>query len=80
MPDKIPLLFSKPCVKILDLLSLTKLFKSNGEIRRIIKGGGVSLNEEKVTDEQIEVSVKEGNLLKIGKKNFYKITLKEENK
>jgi tyrosyl-tRNA synthetase len=41
---------------ILDLLVLTKLCGSKGEARRHLKSGAVTMNREKVTDENIQVT------------------------
>ena len=55
------------------------VFPSKGEARRMIKGGGVSINKQKVADGEAQLSV---NLLKDkyilvqkGKKNYYLITV-----
>ncbi len=55
------------------------LCKSNSEARQNISQGGVSLNGEKVTDLFLSVSadmLKEGVLIKRGKKSYAKIALK----
>lgn len=64
---------------LLILMTETGLTKSNGEARRIIKQGGVSINDEKVADPSIEVTedlFEDGRIIiKKGKKNFHKIEL-----
>lgn len=64
---------------LLILMTETGLTKSNGEARRIIKQGGVSINDEKVTDPSIEVTedlFEDGRIIiKKGKKNFHKVEL-----
>lgn len=60
--------------KVLDLIVKTGLQSSKSEARRLIKNGGVYLNNEKVTDENGSVESKdliEGRLilLAVGKKN-----------
>ena len=60
------------------LLVKAGLCKSNSEARQNITQGGVSLNGEKVTDIYLLVSadeLREGVLLKRGKKSFGKIVL-----
>jgi len=51
------------------------IFKSKGEARRMIDGGGVSINKEKVThvDEKPEFSLLQGKYLLVqrGKKNYF---------
>jgi len=64
---------------ILDLLKKSGLTKSNGEGRRLIKQGGVSINEEKVDDIFLAITKDlfvEGKLtIKKGKKTFHQIRL-----
>lgn len=56
------------------------LASSNGDARRLIQGGGVSVNGEKITDTFYKLSVsdiKDGEtMLKKGKKAFHKIVIK----
>ena len=66
-------------VSFVDLCAdLTKVFPSKGECRKMVQGGGVSLNKEKVADPMREVS--ENDLIagkymiaQRGKKNYYLI-------
>ena len=41
---------------IIDLIILSKLEKSKSEIRRLIKGNGVKINDEIVTDEKLIIT------------------------
>ena len=63
-------------VGIIALLVKAGLAASNGEARRLIQGGGVSLHEERVTDEKrilTPVDVHEGRIvLKAGKKRMFR--------
>lgn len=65
---------------IADILTITKLCPSKSESRRMVENGGVYLNEEKVSDFRYilqDSDMKEGYaLLRKGKKNYMKITLK----
>ncbi|MBP3654165.1 MAG: tyrosine--tRNA ligase [Oscillospiraceae bacterium] len=64
---------------IIKLLVLSGLCASNGEARRNIQQGGVSVNDEKVTDINTSFTaaqLKEGVIVKRGKKNFNKVILK----
>ena len=67
-----------PC-NILDLLAVkTDLFPSKGEARKMVQGGGVSINKDKVTDIAYDVTEKDiidGKyiLAQKGKKNYYLI-------
>ena len=54
------------------------LAASKGEARRLVIQGGVSVNDEKITDPQQVYSsdeIKNGTIIKKGKKVFHKITL-----
>lgn len=54
-------------ITIIDLLATTGVAKSNGEARRLIDGGAISLNGEKVSEDQ---TVDETALIKKGKNTF----------
>ncbi|MDO4178384.1 MAG: tyrosine--tRNA ligase [Phascolarctobacterium sp.] len=63
---------------IISILVATKLTKGRGEARRLIEQGGVSVDEEKITDiyqkftkEQLSAGIK----IKKGKKVFHKVTM-----
>ncbi|UCD94628.1 MAG: tyrosine--tRNA ligase, partial [Candidatus Zixiibacteriota bacterium] len=58
---------------IVDLLTMTGMASTNGEARRLIKGGGVSVDGEKILDENAELVVRDGMLLKVGKRRFLKL-------
>ncbi|MDO4594387.1 MAG: tyrosine--tRNA ligase [Tissierellia bacterium] len=64
---------------ILNLLTELGLTKSNGEARRLIKQGGISIDDKKITDPFLEISkdLFEDNkiIIKKGKKTFHKINL-----
>ncbi len=62
---------------ICKLLTLIGAAKSNGEARRLIEQGGVSLNEQKITDPSYQLVIDESKplLATIGKHGFYKISL-----
>ena len=58
-----------------------KVFPSKGEMRKMVQGGGVSLNKEKVTDQNRVITSEDlidGKYLlaQRGKKNYYLITVK----
>lgn len=66
-------------IGLLQLMTNVGLTASNGEARRLVKQGGVSVNDEKVTDVGMEISedLFEDNkiIIKKGKKNFHRILL-----
>lgn len=57
----------------------SEVAKSNSESKRLIKQGGVSINREKVVDENIEIPAKGEYILKIGKKEFIKVRFLKSN-
>ena len=69
--------FEDGAVSIIKVLVKAGLSKSNGEARRLIQQGGISLNDEKVTDFSKVITADEiatGDvIIKKGKKIFYKI-------
>lgn len=65
-------------VTVLSLMIKASMIKSNGEGRRLIQQGGISVNDEKITDVFTAVSkddLANGIVVKKGKKVFHKFTL-----
>ena len=66
-------------IGLLQLMTNVGLTGSNGEARRLVKQGGVSVNDEKINDPSFEISedLFEDNkiIIKKGKKNFHRILL-----
>jgi len=66
-------------LNVLDLLAVeTQVFSSKGELRRLIKGGGVSINKEKITNDEIFITTDrllndKYILIQKGKKNYFLI-------
>jgi len=60
---------------IVKLIKLTKLFKSTAEIIRNIEQGGIKINNKKILDKNIDIEIKEGDILRIGKLYFYRIKI-----
>ncbi len=71
--------FTDGGIMILELLSKCKLIPSNKEGRRLIQQGGISVDDEKVTDVQTKIDKaafdKGYVVVKKGKKTFHKATL-----
>ncbi|HPT08340.1 MAG TPA: tyrosine--tRNA ligase [bacterium] len=59
--------------KIVDLLIISKLADSKGEARRLIEQGGIKINEQVITDVNLEIEVVNGLIIKRGKRQFVKI-------
>ncbi len=60
-------------VNILQLLTETKLIESKGEARRLIEQGGVTINNEKISDTRSDIQMNEPKIVKVGKRKFLKI-------
>ena len=64
---------------IVDLIILSKLEKSKSEIRRLIKGSGVKINNQVINDEKLIISEKlfENDKMKLslGKKRHIKVEI-----
>ncbi len=65
-------------IDILTLMVKANLSPSKGEARRLVQQGGVSVNDEKITDVNFAISadeLKASVIIKKGKKVFHKVTL-----
>ena len=72
------------CASVVDLLSVSTqnaIFSSKGEARKMIQGGGVSINKQKIGDGNArpEYRLLQGKYLlaQKGKKNYYLIVVAE---
>ncbi|MBE6862857.1 MAG: tyrosine--tRNA ligase, partial [Ruminococcus sp.] len=61
---------------ILTLLVKTGLAPSISEGRRLVQQGGISVNDEKVTDPKSNITLGDETIIKKGKKIFHKIVIK----
>ena len=73
-------IFTDGRVSLIELLSATKLAPSRAEARRLIQQGGISVDDEKITDFKAEIDrsafEKGFVVIKKGKKVFHKAILK----
>lgn len=60
---------------IVNLISATGLLSSNSEARRMIKQGAVSINDEKHTKINEDITVNDDMIIQIGKRRFARIRL-----
>lgn len=74
VPDDAPVFELSPDVptRLMEVISELKFSPSNGETKRLIKQGGVSLGDAKVTDPGLELSLSSGEekILKVGKRKY----------
>jgi tyrosyl-tRNA synthetase len=76
-PTEVPRLEVPPEAGLVELLMLTRIPPSRSEARRLVEQGGVEVDGIKVTDPKAVLKVKEGTLLRVGKKNrYFKLTPK----
>jgi tyrosyl-tRNA synthetase len=73
IPDNIEIYTISAQMGITGLLVEAKLAASKGEARRLIDQGGVSIDDERVTDPNLLLPDKEEFILKVGKRRFLKI-------
>jgi len=64
-------------IGLLSLMVKTGLAPSNGEARRLVQQGGVSINNEKITDPKFVVYPQGETILRKGKKVFHKVLVEE---
>ncbi len=77
LPDEIPELnlnVKGNSIAVIKLLTDTKLVASNGEARRMIEQGGVSVNSQRITDEKALIDISAPAIVKVGKRKFLKVT------
>jgi len=74
VPDDIPEFAVKPeKIWLVNLLNDAGLVQSNGEGRRMIKQGAVSINGERISDMNYEFVPEQDMVLKVGKRRFCKL-------
>ena len=80
-PDDIPQITlpsnedGKHKIWIVKLLVDHGFASTNGEARRLVSQGGVSIDDKKHTDSAQEVDIKSGMILKVGKRRFAEIVI-----
>ena len=64
--------FQDDKIRLIDLLVKTKLCPSGRDAKTNIEQGGVSINDEKITDINAMIEINDFVIIKKGKKNFHK--------
>jgi tyrosyl-tRNA synthetase len=75
LPDDMPAFSLQTPTLLVDILAETKLAKSKGEARRLIKQGGVRLDGDKVSDLALELQPTGEQIVQVGKRRFLRITV-----
>lgn len=65
--------FSRNKMNIVELLAESKLVNSKGEARRLIEGGGVRIDGNKVASHEAKIDLTTEKLLQVGKRKFLKV-------
>ena len=73
--EELSLEWKEPSILLPNLLKESGMTESTSEAIRMIKQGGVRINEEKITDPKYSVSKGEACIYQVGKRKFKKITL-----
>jgi len=74
VPDEVPeYVLNQDRVWIVRLLTSSGLASSNSEARRLIAQGGVYIDGRRVTDPNLEVEFKGGEVVKVGKRRFLRV-------
>ncbi len=73
--EELSLEWEEPSILLPNLLKESGMTESTSEAIRMIKQGGVRINEEKITDPKHLVSKGEACIYQVGKRKFKKITL-----
>jgi len=68
--------FSKSPYNIIDLITESGLAQSKSEARRLIEGGGVKVDSEKVPSIEAEIDISTERILQVGKRKFVKVISK----
>ncbi|ASK61144.1 RNA-binding protein [Virgibacillus phasianinus] len=77
MPDEIPeVIWNKDkTAGILNLITELNMLLSKSEALRMIKNGGIRLNQKKVEDPSFIVTIRDGLVLQAGKRKFVRLKL-----
>lgn len=74
LPDDIPeITLSEDSKKLIDLMTENNMTESKTSARKLIEQGAVTIDGAKVTDVNLLTEVKDGMILKVGKRKFLKV-------
>ena len=61
-------------MRLVDFLVQFEILSSKKEVRRLISQGAVSIDNDRISDEQYQFFPKVDQVIKIGKRRFYRLT------
>jgi tyrosyl-tRNA synthetase len=64
-------------LRIIELLKLCQPESTNSNLRRLVEQGGVSVDYKKILEPTLTVKVSDGSVVRIGKRQFYKLVVKK---
>lgn len=76
LPDEVPevsLAIGNGDIGIMKLLTMTNLVASNGEARRMIEQGGVSVDGKRISDYNADITIADSVTIKVGKRRFLRV-------
>lgn len=73
LPEEMPEYHLTEAVRIVDIMAEAGLTHSKSQARRLIRQGGVRLDDERVTDIDAEVSPDGEHVLQVGKRRFLRL-------
>jgi tyrosyl-tRNA synthetase len=73
IPEEMPYHQISAAINIVDLIAATGLAPSKSEARRLIAGGGVKLDGERVETQDLVIEPGDGQVLQVGKRKFVRI-------
>lgn len=60
-------------LSLVDLLVKADFTESKSEARRLIEQGGVEVNRKKISDPETQITIKDGMIIKVGKRRFARV-------
>ena len=72
--DMVPVPVSEDRLWVVELIGRTGHLKTNGEIRRLMKQGGIRIDDQQIRDEKEVIAIRDGQIIRIGKRGFYQIS------
>ncbi|MFH1303834.1 MAG: RNA-binding S4 domain-containing protein, partial [Planctomycetota bacterium] len=77
LPDEIAeISIGSDAIAAAKLLTQCKLVASGGEAKRMIKQGGATIDGEKISDPNLEITPSDGMIIQVGKRKFAKLSVK----
>lgn len=76
MPDcPVASVLEDGAIRVVKLVTLAGFADSNAEARRLVRQGAVKINNEAIEDETANLTVRDGDVLQVGKRRFARLRL-----